>query len=287
MFDVLHAILKRNASDEASAWLVDFLAAQGAEFNQRQFYYAFSGATRRFPKEGIVVTNEEREALNEAAEGFRVDDWTVDQLARVSLLVVLSRQPQSVFLTTINALFETADLREQAAILSAFPVLPYADELTPIAREGLRSNIVDVFDAITLNNPFPAEHFDDEGWNQMVLKCFFIDRPLYKIYRLEQRANPTLAEALSDLAHERWAAGRTVSPELWRSCQDFLTERIVEDLTRVAGSDEPGNREAAALVFAREGGKKLAAIKPQIEQQLQKVESGELTWETLGAQLED
>ncbi|MEM7011172.1 MAG: EboA domain-containing protein, partial [Verrucomicrobiota bacterium] len=206
MFDILLAILKRNASEEANTWLDEFLASQRAEFNQRQFYYAFSGATRRFPKDEIVVTNEEREALNQAAEGFQIDRWTVDQLARVSLLVFLSEQPQAVFLRAIIALFETADMREQAAILSAFPALPYPDELTPMAREGLRSNVVDVFDAVALNNPFPAEHFDDEGWNQMVLKCLFIDRPLYKIYRLEQRANPTLAEALSDLAHERWAA---------------------------------------------------------------------------------
>ena len=286
MFEILHVILRRHASDEANAWLDDFLIKQRAEFNQRQFYYAFSGATRRFPKEPLQVTDAERAELNFEDEGLQIDHWTVDQLARAALLVFLGEQPTLVYLDVINVLYETADLREHAAMLSVFSALPHAKHLVPIAREGLRSNIIEVFDAIALRNPFPAEHFDDEGWNQMVLKCFFIHRPLYKIYRLEQRANPTLATSLSNLAHERWAANRPVPAELWRSCQDFLSDQIVEDLTRIAGSDEPGQREAVALIFAREGGQKLAALKPQIEQLLPNVESGELTWDSVGKMLE-
>lgn len=286
MLDLLHAILRRHASDESNVWLDEFIASQRAKFAQRPFYYAFSGATRRFPKDQqLQVSEAEQSELNFESEGFRIDGWSIDRLARVLLLKLLAEQPKLRFIETINALFETADLREQAAIYSAFPILPHADDLTPMAREGLRTNIVDVFDSIALRNPFPAEHFDDEGWNQMILKCLFIDRPLYKVHRIEQRANPTLVEQISNLAHERWAAGRTISPEAWRSCQDFLSDQIVEDLTKVAEKDEPGNLEAVALVFVREGGEKLAALKPKVEQLLGKVESGELTWESLGEAL--
>ncbi|MFT5469385.1 MAG: hypothetical protein ACI8UO_004506 [Verrucomicrobiales bacterium] len=286
MLDLLHAILRRHASDEANAWLDDFIPKQRAEFGRRPFYYAFSGATRRFSKEReLEVTEAECAELNFEAAGFRIDGWTADRLARVVLLILLGERPKPTFLDTVNALFETADLREQAAIFAAFPALPHAENLVPIAREGLRTNIVDVFDSIALDNPFPAEHFDDEGWNQMVLKCLFIDRPLFRVHRIEQRANPTLVEQISNLAHERWAAGRTISPEAWRSCQDFLSDQIVKELTRVAASEEPGHREAAALIFAREGGQKLAALKPEVEQLLGKVESGELTWESLGTEL--
>ncbi|MDP4849822.1 MAG: EboA domain-containing protein, partial [Verrucomicrobiales bacterium] len=98
------------------------------------------------------------------------------------LLLTLGKQDKATFLETIAALLNTADLREQAAIYSAFPLLPHQADLVEAAVDGLRSNIIDIFDSLALQNPFPATHFSKEEWNQMVLKAIFISRPIYKIF---------------------------------------------------------------------------------------------------------
>ena len=55
----------------------------------------------------------------------------------------------------------------------------------------------------------------------MILKAIFIERPLYKIYGLDKRMNKPLAEMLVAYVNERWAAGRDVTPELWRLVVPF------------------------------------------------------------------
>ena len=68
-----------------------------------------------------------------------------------------------------------------------------------------------VFEAVAHRNPYPARHFDESAWNHLVLKALFIGSTLAPIEELDARANPTLMRMLCDYAHERWAAGRTIS----------------------------------------------------------------------------
>lgn len=286
MLEKLSAILKKSASTEAITWLDKTMSSQGANFEKRTFYYAFSGVSRRFEKRGgLSVSENDLKALHQEIPGFTVERWDQFRLARVMLLVVLGKQDEGVFLETLDTLLSTADLREHVAILSAFPLLPHGEKLTEFAREGLRSNITDVFDAGALDNPFPSQHFSDDAWNQMILKALFIGRPLYRIYGIDYRANLKLAEALSNLAHERWAANRWVSPELWRSCANFLTGQIIEDITRVAATDEPGQKEAAALIVAHDDEGRLDHLRDQVKTFLDDVADHRLTWDTLGEQL--
>ena len=50
---------------------------------------------------------------------------------------------------------------------------------------------------------------------------------------------------LGDYAHERWAAGRPVSPELWRCVGPFASGALLDDLARVLDSGTPPERAAA------------------------------------------
>ena len=288
MVPPLSEILGRSASSEAQAWLSDEIASLRSEFRQRRFYFAFSGVSRRFDKQGAIEFSPETDAasLEALCPGFTVAGWDQFRLARVILLTVLAEQPSDTYRGTLEAVLGSADLREQQAIFSALPLLPEPELLVELARDGSRTNIVDVFDAIALDNPFPAKAFPEEAWNQLVLKSLFIDRPLYRMQGIEERANETLAEALSNLAHERWAAGRYVSPELWRSCAGFLTEGIVADLGRVATSEEPGQKEAVALIAAADSEGRLAGLASDLAGEVQKVKSGELSWSLLGQRLE-
>lgn len=286
MVSVLTDILTRTAPPDAVAWLTAEIASFRSDFHRRRFYFAFSGVSRRFRKKTrIEVTAADFAAIQAEAPGLSLAGWDEFRLARVLLLLALAEQPASEYRETLTAVLGSADLREQVAIFSALPLLPEPEFLVPLARDGSRTNIVDVFDAIALDNPFPSAHFPEEAWNQLVLKALFISRPLYRMEGLDDRANPTLAEMLSNLAHERWAAGRPVSPELWRSCARHLTDTIVADLHRVARSDEPGQREAVALIAADDESGRLADLRDSLGDLIDAARSGDLTWTGLGQSL--
>jgi hypothetical protein len=105
-----------------------------------------------------------------------------------------------------------------------------------------------VLESIMCNNPYPAEELDEPAWNQLVLKAIFTEKPVLKIHGLRKRTNQKLAHSLSDFAHERWAAHRTVPPLVWYCVGNFIDERIIKDIERIAQSPHTADREAAALV---------------------------------------
>ena len=70
---------------------------------------------------------------------------------------------------------------ESVALQKALALLADPQAHMHWAREGIRSNLKVVYEAIVLRNPYPARHFDETGWNQMVSKTFFMESPLEEI----------------------------------------------------------------------------------------------------------
>ncbi|MGQ3029223.1 MAG: EboA domain-containing protein, partial [Ferrovibrionaceae bacterium] len=114
-----------------------------------------------------------------------------------------------------------ADTAELVALFRGLPLYPDPERLEDEAGEGLRSNMRPVFEAVAHHSPYPREVFGEHRWNHMVLKALFVDSPLAPIQGLDERANPELAMMLRDYARERRAAGRPISPELWRCLIPF------------------------------------------------------------------
>src|SRR5690606_6973098 len=110
------------------------------------------------------------------------------------------------------------------ALYQGLPIFPDPERHVGRAAEGIRSNIKAVIEAVAHGNPYPADHLDEPAWNQMILKAVFVGIPLFPIQDIDRRANLDLARMLSDFAKERWAAGRTVSPELWRCVGRFAED---------------------------------------------------------------
>lgn len=287
MRQLLYDLLKASSPAPAMEWLGTTLRDQEAEFQKRPFYYSFSGVSRHFEKRGgITVSEEQARAIDSLVPGFTVSRWDQFRLARVMLLLVLGQQDHKTFLETISALLNTADLREQSAIFSAFALLPHQEDLVEAAVDGLRSNIVDIFDSIALENPFPARHFSEEQWNQMALKVLFINRPVYRMTGLVERANRDLALGISYLAHERWAAGRQISPEAWQHCSGFVDDQITEDLVHLVENGDALDREAVALVVSSQSSDRLDFLKDRLPSEISAIEAGTLSWQRLGEKRE-
>ncbi len=278
---LLSSFLESQAESAAREWLRSRLAAFQKTDLDRTLYLTFSAVPRYFSKKPLQLSAADRQKAEDLRPGFRPDRWSIDQTARSWLLLHIPSQPETQFVTRLSMLFEHADMREAVALYGSLPILPWQEPFIDRAAEGVRTNMTVVFDAIALDNPFPADHLPEDAWNQMVLKAAFMDRPLYRIQGLERRANAKLAHIISDYAHERWAADRVVSPELWRPVGPFLNDTLLRDMERLFHESNPMQREAAALVCQASDHPKAASLLEAHPALGQGIAAGTLSWDQL------
>ena len=284
--DFLLALLPKRAEEKSLEWLSNQVEKIRQEASPTKFFLAFSQASRFFKKDQLILSEAEKSEASSLVPGFDPSHWDVLQTARTYLLLNYSAEKEA-WLKAVNQLFETGDLHEQQALYAALPLMPYPEELLSRAIEGCRTNMTVIFDAIALNNPYPMERFPESNWNQMVLKSIFMQRPLYRIQGLEQRRNQALAEIASDFAHERWAAGRPVMPELWRLVVPFLNEKLLEDLQKVVYSEDQLESDAGVLAAYQSDfapAKDLLKSFPEI---VSAIEYGEISWDKIGKDFQE
>src|SRR5690606_5500529 len=123
-------------------------------------------------------------------------------------------------------------------------------------------------------------------WNQMVLKCLFIGVPLWPIVGLDERINEALMRMLCDYAHERWAAGRDVSPELWRCVGPVADEKALDDLAKVLREGTELERQAAALSLVGNERPEAKALLDAHAELASRARSGQVAWETIAGSVE-
>ncbi|MBR9802262.1 hypothetical protein GYB59_11470, partial [bacterium] len=98
---------------------------------------------------------------------------------------------------------------------------------------------------------------------------------------IDERKNPALTRMLCDYAHERWAASRTISPELWRCVDPAHDQAALEDLKRVLDQGSERERRAAALSLASSDSpdaRKLLESDPHLSEE---IASEQVSWENL------
>lgn len=282
----LSDLLQKDAEQKSLDWLKNQVEKIKSASAPASFFLAFSQASRFFNKTVISISDAEKEKAKILAPGFEPAFWNNLQTARTYLLLHFPQEKEKWF-EAINQLFETGDMYEQQALYAALPLMPFQEELLPRAIDGCRTNMTLIFDAIALNNPFPAKYFPEANWNQLVLKSVFMQRPLYRIQQLDQRRNLALADIASDFAHERWAAGRAVMPELWRLVVPFFNEKFLADLKKVVESEDQLAVEAGLLALYQcesEAAKQL--LKSRCEE-VMAIEYGEITWEKIGRDFQE
>ncbi len=221
--DALLAIIKDNISAESFQWL----RAHEADDNESTFKGNFVQMPRRVGKTKIICSKAQLKQVNQIRPCFTIDEWSVDKLCRVYLLIARDSRDKDSYFKVVTVLFDAAEMNELAALYAALPVLPYPELWTKRCAEGIRSNIGIVLEAIMYQNPYPAEQLDEAAWNQMVLKAFFTEKQINRIVGLDKRANKELARILIDYAKERHAAGRDVDAMLWYLAGKFVDEPVL------------------------------------------------------------
>lgn len=277
MKQLLGSIIQRHVSPDTWNWILEKKSvAVGSSFNT-----AFAAMPRKTGKTFLQITEDEKAQLQSVRPRLIINHWTIDRISRVWLLMHLDPSDEEKYFQSIDHLFLAAEMNELVALYSALPLMAYPGRWRKRCEDGIRSNIGDVLQAIMCNNPYPSEQLEEKAWNQLVLKAFFTEKPVQEIIGLDERCNQDLANILSDYAHERWAAGRTINPLLWRCVGKFINASIFPDVQRIANSENEREREAAALACYDsnyEPAKKLLDGMPSIKSA---IERAELSWQTL------
>jgi hypothetical protein len=245
-------------------------------------FLSFSQASRFFPKDKLTLNESEIAKAKSLRKDWRPETWNLLVAARAYLAMHLPDEPLENWRKQLNRLFETGDIYEQEALYSSLCILPHQELLASRASEGLRSNMTTVFDAVALNNPFPAEQLNEMAWNQLVLKAIFLQRPMYQIIGIDSRNNPELADTLLDAVRERWSANRSVMPELWRFVSPFIDDTNIHLINKLFQNGNALEIQAgmlACLTSKHHEVVKLVRGHPEIKA---KIDSGEITWETVG-----
>lgn len=267
---------------EATAWLaggIDRMRASGAD---RDLYLLFSLASRKVGTRALALTAAELAAASACRPGWDPCEWTLDQATRVYLLLASTTDGAETS-RRLDRLCSAADIWELVALYRGLPLYPGAPLHVLRAAEGVRSNMRVVFEAVAHRNPYPAEQFGEPAWNQMVLKALFVGSRLHPIVGLDARRNALLARMLCDYAHERWAASRPVSPELWRCVGPFASGALLDDFRRLLERGTAVEQQAAALALldaSDPAATRLLESRPALALDAR---SGSLDWEKLAA----
>jgi len=267
---------------EATAWLaggIDRMRASGAD---RDLYLLFSLASRKVGTKALALTAAELAAASSCRPGWDPCEWTLDQATRVYLLLASTTDGAETS-RRLDRLCSAADIWELVALYRGLPLYPGAPLHVLRAAEGVRSNMRVVFEAVAHRNPYPAEQFGEPAWNQMVLKALFVGSRLHPIVGLDARRNALLARMLCDYAHERWAASRPVSPELWRCVGPFASGALLDDFRRLLERGSAVEQQAAALALldaSDPAATRLLESRPALALDAR---SGNLDWEKLAA----
>lgn len=275
----LDQVIQKRLSDKAATWLEKQYQRWDDQQKIRLFNITFTAIPRFVDKMPIEADDAEISELDKIRRGISIYTWTLDRLVRTRWLLQLPVEDSATYIDRLESLFKAAEMNEQVALYGALPLLAYPEKLRLRTAEGIRTNIGLVFEAVALDNPYPAEYLEEPAWNQMVLKAFFMDKPTNRVIGIDRRANKELAHILSDYAHERWSAGRAVNPLLWRPVGKFIDDAILPDMEHLFSEGDENEQRAAALACATsrfEQASALLAMHPNLKSQ---ISDGSLTWE--------
>ena len=279
--ELLTIIIERNVNQDTYAWLRDKNVQSVDKNNNYQLNLSFTSIPRKTGKKEVVIEESDTKKINALLPGFSIRQWAIDRLCRVWLLMQLETDEKENYISRIENLFPQAEMNELVALYSSLPLLAYPEAWKLRCAEGIRSNIGTVLEAIMYNNPYPASYLDEPAWNQLIMKAFFTDKNVNNIIGLDERANQNLANTLFDYVEERWAAGRTVNPQIWRLVGKYIDESHFYMMEKLFKQTNETDQQAAALTCANSSFKKATLLLDQYPEYKRSVEVKTLSWEVV------
>lgn len=254
MIDFLTEILRARTSPRGWTWFQAACRRTAAPVDPNWLLGNYAGASLRLGKKALTLDPGETRRWHSLRLDLPIDHWGLDELARAILLLKIVHLPPGEYSETVLECYHQGDSREQQSWLRGLNLLPGRERFLDAAVDACRTNIVPLLEAIACENPYPAAHFPELNFNQMVLKSLFNAIRMDRILGLKSRFNPELSRMADDYASEREAAGRDVPPDIWW----VVAPRITPDrIGRIYPYLRQGNSRhrywaARALGYARD-----------------------------------
>ena len=251
--DHIDALLARRLPAPATEWLARARAEIADGLEHTRFCELIAQASRFAPRAALAPTKEELREADALLAGWNPERWNVLDTLRVALVLAREDLDQKGAVDALSEAFRYAEVGELVALYRSLAHLPAPERFVWRAGEGARSSMRVVFEAACCDTPFPYRYFDDNAWRQAVIKCLFVEAPLWRIWNLDLRLDADLARMALDLADERRSAGREVNPELWLCLGANAGERGLAALDIEFAHGSPRGRAAALIALARAG----------------------------------
>ncbi|HMN43059.1 MAG TPA: EboA domain-containing protein [Povalibacter sp.] len=251
---ILQQLLQPRLSADAGNFVVKAVAEIRSGTDPTRFSQLIASASRHARRRiAFDPTPEELALAGSVQMDVNIVAW--NQLEALRVLLVLSHPDleQPAFVEALEQCFRYADEGELCALYRALPLLPDGARFTWRAGEGCRSNMRSVFEAVACDSQFPARHFDDVAWRQLVMKAVFLNAPLWRVHGLDSRLSPELARMALDFIDERRSAGRPIPPQLWLCLGTHEEDRSLHALRTELRRGDLRGRSAALLALARAG----------------------------------
>jgi hypothetical protein len=214
LYEFLCAALRSRVDADAMAWFDEALT-QASDGTTDELVAVYTKA-RRLGRERLALSEAEERDVSRLQSVLRFDQWTREDAGRAALLLAraLAKDDPGGFAEAAIDCYERGDSSEQQSWLKSTALLPEPERLLRIVIDACRTNILPLFEAVACENPYPARHFPERNFNQLVLKALFNKVALDRIVGLKDRRNADLTRMAADYASERRAAGRTVPSDI-------------------------------------------------------------------------
>ena len=212
--DVLLASLQAQISAGAAVWLD--AARHAAADGVTPLLRAYTEASRHLGRTPLILAPADCASHPELAR-VPPAHLTLEDAGRLLLVLTRYAAPGASRRDNIAAVidcYEQGDTGEQRSWLRTVALLPEPAQFLAVVVDACRTSILPLFEAVACENPYPAQHFPDRNFNQMVLKALFNGVALNRIIDLPSRLNPELSRMASDYADERRAAGRSIPADI-------------------------------------------------------------------------
>jgi hypothetical protein len=123
----------------------------------------------------------------------------------------------------IADMYRLGDEYEKAAIIRGLALLSDSDSLKPVALQCGRTNNIELFTSLAIENPYPAVFYNQHEYNQLVLKALFMGVNIEGVIGLDKRANAALSSMCENYVNERIAAGRVIPADIWLALAPFAS----------------------------------------------------------------
>jgi hypothetical protein len=210
----LLAVVEAHAQPEALVWLRRGLPEGSTPFARGVFFGLYAGAGRRFAGTTLSLEPAERARLSDAGIAVPETFSLVDLVRAALLLSGLQAVAEEDHVSIATEGFRKGDNAERVSLLRSLPLLPHPERFVELAVEACRTHVLDVFAAIACENPYPARHFPELNFNQLVIKALFLELSLERVLGWRGRANSELRRIAADYEAERRAAGRPVPADI-------------------------------------------------------------------------